>query len=308
VATIQRSEDENLNCMLILGTNTVVTGSNSSSIITYKLDRGVQDKICSYHRESVQCLAELQKPYNAFASGSLDGTIVMWSSTEFVKIMVLHSPADYVRHNVYIYSVRTLLPVGEHFLIAALGSGYIIYDLHERSKMHTDRAHSTTISSIISLYNDSRFVTASFDSIVSLWNSPAKFSINNNELSGARKKASSGQSLVGSMQVHSGAVMSMIKLSQSSFATCSDDNTVVVWKDYVQQSEWRNEEAAKSLAQHHTQKLTTTTSPVLQNTTNTTVVTSGTMTTTSSPAPAYSPAPTSSPIPASSPTPTTIAP
>ncbi|KAH3758649.1 Wdr41 protein [Pelomyxa schiedti] len=249
LATVTRSEDENLNCMIVLGANTVVTGSNSA-IITYRLDRCVTERSLTFHRESVQCLVELQSPYNCFVSGSLDGAIVIWNSTDFTQVMILNNPADYydMKQHSFIYCIRCLLPVGDHFLIAAIGCGYIIYDLQEKRKIDNNpKANSMPISSIIPLCNNTRFVTSSYDSTVSLWNSPTAIVTASGE-PGPRNRR---QGHVGSMQAHSGAIMSMVKLNNHSFATCSDDGTIVVWKDEVQQSEWRNAEAALSLAKHH---------------------------------------------------------
>lgn len=68
---------------------------------------------------------------------------------------------------------------------------------------------------------------------------------------------------LGEMQAHTGTIFSMVPLSDSSFATCADDNTVVVWKassmyfacftfqDEVAQSEERSIISARALLRRH---------------------------------------------------------
>lgn len=255
--TITRKEDENLNCMLVLGSNTIVTGSNSACLMTYRIDIGEHERTISYHRESVQCLVELPKR-SAFVSGSLDGVIVVWDETVFTRVLELNYPSDSEcrdKHGAFPFCVRSLLPIGDRYLIAAIAKGFDIYDLTSKQRItHFDNAHNSPLTCIISLYSNTRFLTVSTDSIVKLWEAPTdgESSINLRTSSQQpRKKGSLMPRPLGEMQAHTGTIFSMVPLSDSSFATCADDNTVVVWKDEVAQSEERSIISARALLRRH---------------------------------------------------------
>lgn len=52
---------------------------------------------------------------------------------------------------------------------------------------------------------------------------------------------------------HSGAVSEIVKMSEYSFASCSSDSSVILWKDGKRQSELRNVYAALSMAHYNKQ-------------------------------------------------------
>eukprot|EP01122_Echinamoeba_exundans_P014284 TRINITY_DN6435_c0_g1_i1.p1 TRINITY_DN6435_c0_g1~~TRINITY_DN6435_c0_g1_i1.p1 ORF type:complete len:677 (+),score=70.25 TRINITY_DN6435_c0_g1_i1:296-2326(+) len=167
---IERQEEENMNCLLVLDDGHIITGSNSSILYVYSLDSYSYVKCLAYHRESVRTLASLSA--DRFASGSLDGSILVWhAGQEILPVFRLNFPEQYINQDhIYMYSVNCLLKVGESYLAACIGNGFKVYDTRTGDcVMDCQNAHNANVLSITSLYFDTVLVTSSADTSIRLW-------------------------------------------------------------------------------------------------------------------------------------------
>jgi WD domain, G-beta repeat len=125
----KEEEEENLHCLRYLANgDRLVTGSNSNLIIAYDVAGRCFEKLLVYHRESVRCMCTLSA--ELFASGSLDGTIVLWQTKTLTAHRVLQYPDRYRNSlRVYISSVSTLLPLWPNHLAAVIGSSFKVFHI-----------------------------------------------------------------------------------------------------------------------------------------------------------------------------------
>jgi hypothetical protein len=93
-------------------------GQGSRVVVTH-------EKALEGHREAVRCLAPASPA--SFASGSLDGGVILWCSTTLAPLRTLHRPEVFVSPatHAFIFSIGDL---GAHgaFLAAASGRGFIL--------------------------------------------------------------------------------------------------------------------------------------------------------------------------------------
>eukprot|EP00026_Physarum_polycephalum_P007557 Phypoly_transcript_07620.p1 GENE.Phypoly_transcript_07620~~Phypoly_transcript_07620.p1 ORF type:complete len:472 (+),score=33.99 Phypoly_transcript_07620:72-1487(+) len=259
VSRIERQEEENLHCLICVSNEWVVTSSNSQFLLAYHIESQQPFKILVYHRESVQCLVRISDKF--FASASLDGCLVVWHTDNFTP-RVLAFPENYKSsEKIFIYSVHYLLPLGEGYLVVAIGKKVELYDINSgECVLECENTHESTITCMISLYGGTRLLTASADSSIKIWELP-----NFTQLSNAtnvvmspkrhrKKKANHPIKAVcvGDMWGHTDGVYCMTPLTDNSLASCGGDGCVVLWKDGQVQSDMRNNYATVSLLRHTT--------------------------------------------------------
>lgn len=183
VDLIERNEQENLNCVLILPNSRetrdvrVVTAGNGAEMVVYSLTEKRCVSLLVAHREPVRCLISLSP--TLFASASIDGQIVIWSATTLTKLFDLNFHKTYINaDHVYIYNVHQLVKLSEQYLAACIGNGYAVYKVTEKSAetvMECLNAHSATVLSIAPLYYGTALVTSSADTTIRIWSSKNEF-------------------------------------------------------------------------------------------------------------------------------------
>ena len=290
--------------MLVPNSKYVLTSSPSNSVIAaYSLKTRQFSKLLTSHREPPQCLVQLNSQH--FASGSLDGMVVMWNSDTLMSLRVFSSPEAYLsKDKVYVYRVACLVPLGPKHIAAAIGNGFSVFDVHTGDVvLQCPNAHNGSVTCIVSVCNGTCLLTSSDDSVIKLWlvpqhllfrvesavssnSSPGSIpssstplrlssssssssaiilgnnnsSDNSNSSSGGGDAVSNENSaekdrgsvpkprLMAELWGHSGAVTEIVKMSEYSFASCSSDTSVILWKDGRRQVELRNVYTAISLA------------------------------------------------------------
>eukprot|EP01104_Vermistella_antarctica_P021282 TRINITY_DN951_c0_g1_i1.p1 TRINITY_DN951_c0_g1~~TRINITY_DN951_c0_g1_i1.p1 ORF type:complete len:591 (-),score=75.97 TRINITY_DN951_c0_g1_i1:213-1772(-) len=290
LGSIERQEEENLHCMLSVGSGDqkrVVTGSNSSLLLVYSLTTLRFDKLLAYHRESVRCLERVSD--QLFASGSLDGAIVVWDSDSLTMLKLLNYPDPYRDMNrVYVYSVRKLRMLGQRYLAAAIGDGFGIYDVVTgECVLMCESAHDSEVVDIVVLYQGTRFITCSVDSSLKLWGLPERilFDFRSkqpwSDVTDAVRRARDGSRsrintilstippplyleavCLGEMSCHSECAHCLLTLSETSFVSCGADSLVVVWKDGRVQRELRNKFSGASIPDSSSTSSTSTNVPL----------------------------------------------
>ena len=121
------------------------------------------------HREAVTAMHRMHA--REFATGSLDGTIIVWSSETMAKLQTLNVKDVYqsTKTHKYIYSVQQLLTVNS-YLIAAIGDGFSIFDAQSCEELATvPCAHRAVVTSLLAMDNGTWLLTSSADAGVRLW-------------------------------------------------------------------------------------------------------------------------------------------
>eukprot|EP00007_Cunea_sp_BSH-02190019_P001217 CAMPEP_0174238990 /NCGR_PEP_ID=MMETSP0417-20130205/13149_1 /TAXON_ID=242541 /ORGANISM="Mayorella sp, Strain BSH-02190019" /LENGTH=726 /DNA_ID=CAMNT_0015317885 /DNA_START=1 /DNA_END=2181 /DNA_ORIENTATION=+ len=245
--SIERQEDEILHCLLKIPGEKLITGSNSSLILVYDIKSRSYEKLLSFHRESVRCLQNV--PGSRFASASLDGTIVLWSAQTLTPERVLHNP-DKIRDEkkVYICSVHHLLSLGNQHIAAAIGNGFKIYNLDTGTcVMECPRAHDSPVMALLSLYGGKRILSCGNDSMIKIWGSKQRAFAS--FLASSPHDVKAEPVCLGTLNGHSDAVNSMVALTSDSFASCSSDGLVALWKESRVEEERRSDIAMAFLMQ-----------------------------------------------------------
>jgi WD40 repeat protein len=272
LGVIERQEEENLHCLLYVGNEQLISGSNSSLLLVYHTTSFDFQKILAstYHRESVRCLVKLSN--DRFASASLDGAIVLWHATSLTPMRRLHYPERYVdAQNKLICDVAHLLAVDDgRYLAAAIGNGYVVYDvLSGECTVSCPDAHDAQVTHLASLYGGARVLSCSVDGTVKLWAPPSVLSssssatstffrftsrlTNSSGAAAAARKAMGGVAkprlVEPPLRGHCSSVWLALPLDATSVATCSSDGVILLWRDATRESARRAVVASQALAQ-----------------------------------------------------------
>lgn len=245
--------------VLAINSMYVAVGSSSNcGIAVYSLEDFKFLKLLTYHKElpqSIACLSDKQ-----FVSGSLDGTIIVWNSNNFLAEYTLHNPAKYLKdEKEYLYNVSFLIPINERYIIAAIGKGFAVFELHPEAGsfsvvLQCLDAHKAALTCALTLCGGAYLLTSSEDSVIKMWKVPPHINFGGksagNGGKGEQKFGSDdvpSPELVTELYGHTAIVTDIVKIDEYSFASSSLDTEVIVWKDGYRQSELRNEYAVFSL-------------------------------------------------------------
>jgi WD40 repeat protein len=122
-------------------------------------------RVLSGHRESVRCIHSLSD--SEFATGSLDGTVIIWSSDSLSLLHRLNFQDSYYnRSHDFVYSVQCLISY-QHFLFATIGCGFHVYNYTNSMRIFVEpKAHLSKIEHMVFLPRDLLLVICSLDSTV----------------------------------------------------------------------------------------------------------------------------------------------
>jgi len=252
---IERREEDNIQCLLSISGNRLVTGSNSSLLLVYKIDAS-KVQILAYHRESVRCLVRVSSIL--FASGSMDGAVVLWNTESLTPIKILNNPEKYRNDDrVYIYNIKYLLPLGERYIAAAIGNGFKIYDVDTTDcVMDCSNVHEAEVTCLVSIYEGLRIVSCSADACIKIWGTSQKINFRSKrekeEEKNSKKKSHKFDPIcIGEMWAHTDCINHLLAFLENSFASCSSDCSVILWKDGRVESELRNVYASAVIQQQN---------------------------------------------------------
>ncbi len=150
--------------------NRIVTASSLPSLFVYNPETWSFVAILAYHRESVTQLCRVNQ--TQFASGSLDGCIVVWNADALKPARILAFPEKYRSEidHVFMYHVRSLYALNHRFLIAAIGNGFALFDLYTGERLlDKPDAHQASCLQVVSLYRGRKLLTCSDDGTMKLW-------------------------------------------------------------------------------------------------------------------------------------------
>eukprot|EP00729_Bicosta_minor_P000897 gene897-17246_t len=121
------------------------------------------------HREDVCCIHKINDA--EFASGSLDGTIVIWSSTTLHEIRILNFKPIYQspKTHKYVFSIQHLISFKD-YLVAAMGDGFVVYNKDTGKELACVRqAHRTVVTHLLMMDEAEWLITCSADAVIRLW-------------------------------------------------------------------------------------------------------------------------------------------
>lgn len=193
-------------------------------------------------------------------SGSLDGTIIVWNSESFLAEHTPHSPPKYLKdEREYLYNISFLLPINERYLVAGIGKGFTVFDLcpgtdASKAVLQCTNAHDAALTCALAIYDGAYLLTSSEDTMIKMWKVPPHINLSGKPVDSEAKEPAhcSGSDaprpeLAAELFGHSNVVSDIVKIDEYSFASCSLDTEVIIWKDGYRQSELRNEYALFSL-------------------------------------------------------------
>ncbi|XP_069137710.1 WD repeat-containing protein 41-like [Argopecten irradians] len=212
------------------------------------------------HLEAIRSLTNLSD--QCFASGSLDGTIVIWSSQTFLPTCKLNTVDCYQgKDHLYPYSIQHVLCLEERFLLAAIGSGFGLFDISSKKLLcEKVSAHFSKILHMTFVCDGAYLATCSEDGSIRLWGySP--------HLNGSGPEDKSDMdlrpierfldiscdqlrqckdilpepALIGECLAHSGAVQMVVDCGLEGMLSCGVDGLVIAWKNAELQSMKRNQ-------------------------------------------------------------------
>lgn len=262
IAKIERQEEENLHCLLPISGDRLVTGSNSNFLYVYDINVG-KHQVLAYHRESVRCLVSISQ--SQFASASLDGAIVVWHAQNLTPLKTLTYPEQYLdgTTKAFLYPVHRLVLLSPSYIAAAFGNGFKIFDISGRECILSEsNCHEGAVTDLIPLYDCRRLVTCSVNGCIRIWGvesqDPVPALTNTREPKQAALTVSVRRTAravcFGEMWCHADSVNSLLYLSPNTFASCSHDGTVVLWKDGRVQAQLRLSMSRMWLAMYDREK------------------------------------------------------
>jgi WD40 repeat protein len=199
---IAREEDENLNEMIALDDHRICTASEKENLRVYDIDKYSILAILEGHKESVQCLTNVNE--FMFASASTDGVIILWDTTtleakrklnEFVPLLIPtqdQKPTQPIRRVPSLLAKTTMkqevsitpptkstlnrkifhiIVINDKYLGVAIGRGFKVYDIETGDLLLVqDEAHRANLNKLIPLHRGNVIVTCSDDSEIRIWN------------------------------------------------------------------------------------------------------------------------------------------
>ncbi|KAK2141733.1 hypothetical protein LSH36_1051g00013 [Paralvinella palmiformis] len=162
---------------------------------------------------------------NEEGCGSLDGTIILWSSQALAPSRYFNSITDYLGDNrILPYSIQAMICLDECYLICAIGTGFCIYDIvHGCSVTQKKHAHYSKILSLALVHNGTLLATVSEDGSLRLWGFRKTFT----EPSPIKKDSPAFERLFGYVCLNAG---------WNGLLTCGADGLIINWKDGTYES------------------------------------------------------------------------
>lgn len=253
--TNTHGEDNSINFMICLSNKQLVTaidkclGVYTTELVSTGGTAGVTmafTKKLPPHREAVRCLISISD--DRFASGSIDGTISVWSVKTFLQMFYFNSVAVYEGvHREFPYSVEHMVCLNSRYVVAAIGAGFAIYDaMTGKTVMKKDIAHHSKINYLTFVCKCLYLATAAVDGSIRLWSFPDILEEYIHGNAGSFRTEGSNffslseiwcnpnkscPSLVGECLGHSGSVQMLLSCDQESVMSCGMDHLVIVWKN-----------------------------------------------------------------------------
>ncbi|XP_013405116.1 WD repeat-containing protein 41 isoform X3 [Lingula anatina] len=208
------------------------------------------------HREAIGSLINV--PDGSFASGSLDGLIVLWSSHTLSAIRQFNQIKEEKEFrgidNHYPFSIQHMISPEKGCIFAAVGNSIYVFDITKdqgRIIAKKQDAHMSKIKHMDFLYHGLYLATCSEDGAIKLWGrAPAEKNdkdyfmnpletftgLSSDKIRKLKKSETVEPCLLGECLGHSGAVQLFVDFGEEGFVSCGGDGLLILWKDGVLQN------------------------------------------------------------------------
>uniref|UniRef100_A0A0B7B7P2 Anaphase-promoting complex subunit 4 WD40 domain-containing protein n=1 Tax=Arion vulgaris TaxID=1028688 RepID=A0A0B7B7P2_9EUPU len=268
--TVQNCAIEDIHSMISIQNERIVAAADKE-LVSYELSQSgdssyklAKVKQMQYHSEAIHSLVLISA--STFASGSVDGMIIIWTTSNLQPIKRLNpvstSEGDNKR---FPNSVQALMCVQERYLLAAIGCGFYAFDVSNDKEilvLQKKTAHLSKITCIGFACEGELLATCSEDKCLRLWGQKQtagewkdmvvttmeKFSgLQSNELLQLSASSPWEPSLLGECCAHGGSVQGFLDFDHEGIVTCGSDGLVIIWKNSEMQKVRRNQAVRKLL-------------------------------------------------------------
>ncbi|KAK3097993.1 hypothetical protein FSP39_015128 [Pinctada imbricata] len=266
----QKGEEADV-CIMMLTRHDRFVAAANKQLVVYQRKEIWRDEELSWQISYVRALKHHSEAIRAltlvsdilFASGSIDGTILLWSSQTFVPMVTLNSVKDYKgTNNFFPHSIQHLIVESERYVVAAIGCGFSLFDIKTKKLIcQKPCAHFSKIMHLSFVCDGSFLATCSEDGSIRLWGARTYTPDTGQEeranlatgvvnqflnISPEQLRSRQGQLLpepvlLGECLAHSGVVQKVIDCGQEGMFTCGDDGLVIGWKNSELQKLKRNQ-------------------------------------------------------------------
>ncbi len=234
----------------------LVAGLNNGNVHVFDLEKRIEIKYFKQHSQAIFCITENER-LNHFYVTDAGGTISVWNSTTLELLISIPMNCGKIR--------RISISSDGEFFACACEDGYVrIFDTITFNEQHTFFAHKDGVSSVlIHPLNGKLLFTGGKDAMLRLWNlnsdmmleeKPAHhfvvydlIAVHEGEyiVSASRDKTikiwkSQDCSFIERLDLktkgHKHSVNCLIKMSESSFASGSDDSKIICWEATIKRA------------------------------------------------------------------------
>ncbi|BFY97279.1 hypothetical protein BsWGS_00319 [Bradybaena similaris] len=270
LCTAQNCASEDINSMISVKNDCIVAAADIE-LVCYEVSRDdekyklLRIKQMMNHSEAIHSLVIISA--SAFASGSVDGMILVWATSSLQPIRRLHPVSDGESDiKRFPHSVQSLMCLQERYLFAAVGCGFYAYDISKDKDtliLQKKSAHLSKITSMGFTCEGELLATCSEDKCLRLWGhkptvdpwkdgmavtTMEKFSgLQSQELLQAAASSPWEPSLLGECCAHGGSVQGFLDFEYEGIVTCGSDGFVIIWKNSEMQKVRRNQAVRKLL-------------------------------------------------------------
>lgn len=267
------SSDDYINEMIAVKNERVVTAAGKE-LFAYRLNQSaetesytlVEIKQMDLHREAILSLCVIST--SCFASGSVDGMIIIWTASTLQATRKLSAVSDGgPDDNRFSHSIQVMLCVQERYLFAGTGYGFFAFDVasdKEKVVLQKRRAHLSKITCLGLACGGEFLVTCSEDKCLRLWGrrpssdpwhdgvplTPMErfTGLSCTELNNSSSSTGLWEpALLGECCAHGGSVQGFLDFDHEGIVSCGADGLVIIWKNWEMQKVRRNQAVQKLL-------------------------------------------------------------
>ncbi|CAL1528810.1 unnamed protein product [Lymnaea stagnalis] len=265
---IENPAIEDIHLMISIKNDRLVTAAGKE-LVVYRLNlegstpKLIKIKSMQSHFEAIHSLIPIST--SCFGTGSVDGMIIIWTSSNLQQTKILSAVTEYKDENKrFPYSIQALICIQERYLFAAIGCGFYAFDItadKETLVLQKRSAHLSKITSMGFACEGELLATCAEDRCMRLWgrkpsSDPPKGNmavttmerftgLQSNELLALNSPWE--PSLLGECCAHGGPVQGFLDFDHEGIVTCGSDGLVIVWKNAEMQKVRRNQTVRKLL-------------------------------------------------------------
>ncbi|XP_065060388.1 WD repeat-containing protein 41-like [Rhopilema esculentum] len=260
--TYKRNNPNFIQSLISIKDKKIVTATDQYYLDVYCIEKSSESVEIQYsrklptHRESITCLINISDAM--FASASLDGTIMVWTTYHLLPTRQFNSHENYrdSEKKKFLYSVKHLFALEQRYIFAAIANGFFVYDtISDKCLVKQPNAHSEEVNHLALIGDGSVLATCSLDGTTRLWGHRTPVSSSDisalksavtplERIIGKRVKSlrdkPTSLELIGECAGHTDSVQLIVSCGKEGFITCGLNDLVILWKNGALQMENEN--------------------------------------------------------------------